>query len=126
LHAENDKPQMSKTGSDLKQNNSWILKMTLDATLESWQGHSMQLFETALSRYYWPFGMSRVFVQKDCDAIDGATALEVVLNLLGRCAVIDIANEDTAGIDVLSTLATGGWTGVIWICRLLVLTLHLG
>ena len=40
--------------------------------------------------------MSRVLVQQDGDAIDGATALKVVLDLFGRGAVVDVADKDTA------------------------------
>src|SRR2546423_2208390 len=49
--------------------------------------------------------MAGKLVQQDGDAIDGAAALEMGLDLLGRGAVIDVADEDAARIDILLVLA---------------------
>lgn len=70
--------------------------------------------------------MSRVLVQQDRDAIDGATALEVILNLFRRRAVVDVAYEDTSRINVLSPFAgTLRAALVMWVVGLIILILHL-
>jgi hypothetical protein len=45
------------------------------------------------------------FIQKDGNAIDGAAALEMRLDFLGRSAVIHISNKNTPSIDLLFVLA---------------------
>lgn len=53
-----------------------------------------------------PLWMTRELVQQDRDAIDRSrTGREVCLNLFGRRTVVDVADEDAAGINVLSVFA---------------------
>ena len=51
-----------------------------------------------------PLRVASELVEKDCNPIYGATALEMSLYLLWRCAVIHIAHKDTPGIDVFPIL----------------------
>jgi len=62
--------------------------------------------------------MSCELVQQDGDPVDVAAALEVRLDLLGRGAVVDIAHENAAGVDVLFVLAQV-------VCLLVQIRLHL-
>lgn len=52
-----------------------------------------------------PLRMPRKLIQQDRDAVDGAAALEVRLDLLGRGGVVDVTDEDAPGVDVLLVLA---------------------
>jgi len=69
--------------------------------------------------------MSRVLVKQDGDAVDGAAALEVVLDLLRGGTVVNIANEDAARVNVLSAFALALRALVVWVVGLLVIVLHL-
>lgn len=50
-------------------------------------------------------GVAGKFVEQDGNTVDCATALEMSLDLLGRGAVVDVANEDAARVNVLLVLA---------------------
>ena len=52
--------------------------------------------------------MTGELVEENGDAVDGAAALEVRLDLLGAGAVIDVADENAAGVNVLLVLAQVG------------------
>jgi len=51
--------------------------------------------------------MTSELVKQDCDAVDGAAALEVRLNLLWGSAIVDVSNEDAARVNIFSTFAHG-------------------
>ena len=44
-------------------------------------------------------------VEQDGDTVDAADALEVCLDLFGGSAVVDVADKDTARVDVFFALA---------------------
>lgn len=72
--------------------------------------------------------MAGELVQEDGDAVDGAAALEVGLDLLWRGAVVDVANEDATSIDIFLVLAQGLGLGVersLHLAKLGSLGLHL-
>ena len=48
--------------------------------------------------------MAGELVQQDGDAVDGAAALEMRLDLLGRGGVVDVPDEDAPRVDVLLVL----------------------
>lgn len=56
--------------------------------------------------------MAGEFVQEDGDTVDGAAALEVGLDLLGRSTIIDIADEDATSVNILLVLAQSLGLGV--------------
>lgn len=49
--------------------------------------------------------MACELIQQDRDPVYAAALLEVSLDLLGRCAIVDIAHEDASPINILSVLA---------------------
>ena len=49
--------------------------------------------------------MTCEFVEQDRHAVDTAAGLEMCLDFLGRSAIVDVADEDAARIDVLSVFA---------------------
>lgn len=52
-----------------------------------------------------PFRLTGELIEQDRDAVDRPRALEMRLDLLGRRAVVDVPDEDTSRVDVLSVLA---------------------
>lgn len=72
--------------------------------------------------------MSGELVQEYGDSIDGAACLEVRLDLLGRSAIVHIADEDTSRIDVFSVLAhvLALVQGRLHLAQLRCFSLHLG
>ena len=58
-----------------------------------------------LANGFLPFRMSSELVQQDCDPVDRSTALKMCLDFLRGCAIIHIADENTARIDIFLVLS---------------------
>lgn len=76
-----------------------------------------------------PFRLTSELIQQNGDAVYGAAALEVCLDLLGGDGVVDVADEDAAAVDVVAVvgrllvlLLEGG----VHLAQLGGLLLHLG
>lgn len=95
---------------------------------EGW-GSSERLQKMTSNDRAVPFRLTSELIQQNGDAVYGAAALEVCLDLLGGDGVVDVADEDAAAVDVVAVvgrllvlLLEGG----VHLAQLGGLLLHLG
>lgn len=106
--------------TSLDVNKYLIERSTWETDLESTATEDTLVQDNGVSNKIWlseldvgvTLWLAGELVEKDGDTVDGSTAAKVCLNLLWRCAVVDVAHEDAPAVNVLLALTRTSVTSV--------------